>query len=111
MNGLNPHALPHEPETSNDKLSSEAKDERKVQVEEWTTPKYCAREDNDAKTHDGNEERKNENKHDKLCEDDSEDEEDDARHCDVRRNNNKVKTVNKYEELTEKNMNKNIWSC
>ena len=58
MSALSPCALPHEPEASNNKLNSEAKEEREVQVEEWTAPNDSARAGNDAKTHDNNEEGK-----------------------------------------------------
>ena len=58
MNGLNLCALPCEPEASNNKLSSEAKEERKVKVEQWTEPNDYVRVDSHVKTHDNNEEGK-----------------------------------------------------
>ena len=60
INGLNPHALPYEPEVSNNKISSEASEERKVPVEEWNTPNDYARMDNHVKTHVDIEEEKKE---------------------------------------------------
>ena len=59
MNGLNPCALPCETETSNNKLSSEAKEESIVQGEEWNTPNEYERVENYAKKHDNNKEGRN----------------------------------------------------
>ena len=110
MNRLNPCALTHEPEIINNTLSSEAKEERNVQAEEWITLKDFARRDNDGNPHDdkvgtktcdNNEKEKNINRCNELCEKDSDDEEEEV-HCDVRNDEEKVKTSNKIEELTEK---------
>ena len=112
MKGLNPHALKHEPETINNTLSSEAKEERNVQAEEWTTPRCYARRNNDRNPHDNNvgrktcdsnEEDKNSNRHNEFHEKDSDEEEEEEEvHHDVRNDDDKVKTSNKTEELTEK---------
>ena len=102
MNGLNPHALPYEPEKSNNKLRSEAKEELEVQGEQWTTPNEHARADNHVKTHDDNEEGNNEKRHNELHDDDSDNEEEDSHHCDVRNSNKKVRTLQEPEEFTLK---------
>ena len=102
MNGLSPCSLTHEPETRNNKLRSEAKEEREVQVEEWTTPNEHVRVENCVKTHDDNEEGSNENRCKELHDDDSENEEEDSHHCDVINNNDEVKTLKEPEEFVEK---------
>ena len=102
MNGLNPHTFPYEPETRDNKLSSEAKEERDVQGEEWTTHNEHARVDNCVKTHDNNKEGNNENRYNELHNDDSENEEEDSYHCDVRSDSDKVKTLQEPEEFVEK---------
>ena len=111
MNRLNPHTLPHQPETSNNKLSSEVKEERAVQGEEWTTPNERVRVDNYAKTHDKNEEGNNENRHNEWHDDDLDNEKEDSQHCDARSDNNKVKNYRNQRNLQKKNMNKSILIC
>ena len=78
MNGLNQRALPHASEIINNALRSGAKEERKVQVEEWTVPKDYARSDNDTNPHDENVERKNTNRHDESHVDSDDEEEEEA---------------------------------
>ena len=75
------------------------------------TPNDYACIDNYVKTCDNNEEEKNDNRHDELYDDDSDDEGEEVYHCDLRNNNNKVKTLNESDELIEKEKNENILMC
>ena len=54
MNGLNPCALTCEPETCDNNTNSDAKEERKVQVEEWIQPK-----EHESRHEDGNQQGNN----------------------------------------------------
>ena len=95
---------------NNDNANSEAKEEWKVQVEDWIQPKEHERRHKDGnphgnnvgrKTQDNNEEEKNGNRHNELYEEDSDNEEEEV--CRLRNDDDKVKEKsNETDILTEK---------